>query len=493
MRHVMQHNQSRHGYSFDCNEKLLSLNDIKQTPLFKRYIDNICRNDTNMEKQFYNIVFDKQAIGVPYTNFLTGEQTYIDPRLCRKMFSSTGMAAGNSFEEAFNQGLSEIFERHCGFKIYENKAYTYYRIETNSLRNQELKNLVAAIEKKENATLAIYDLAYTFGMPVVMVILIDKENYLVSANYGAFPDFDIALYRCLSEIYQGRRCEKFLCNEPMTSMSQYEVCTTYSRNYKDYFRFPYEILTQYKTVECPSTVYISNEKPYNNHDLYNYYKQLCKDLQCNFYYYDTSMSDQMVALQIVSTDFIIAPAAINFYTMFNDDTMRKLMNQVAFRYDTGCALLDGTFDVDLFIFDFSQTQHNLLVETGSFLNTAVASLMGGDYLAHYNPYWSATFACLENLIVNNARNMQNLLTAINAYIPQYYAPLKKWLFLQLNKTLPTSQLSALASACNFNITTEEITNINNAKYNIQRYIIDNFYTETNSDTFKAFTQTLAKK
>jgi len=39
--------------------------------------------------------------------------------------------------------------------------------------------------------------------PVMAVVLINKTNNNIIVNFGASPVFDIALERCLTEIYQG--------------------------------------------------------------------------------------------------------------------------------------------------------------------------------------------------------------------------------------------------------------------------------------------------
>ena len=48
-------------------------------------------------------------------------------------------------------------------------------------------------------------MAYTFKVPTVALVLIDKNNYNISINFGTFPDFDIALERCITEIFQGNK------------------------------------------------------------------------------------------------------------------------------------------------------------------------------------------------------------------------------------------------------------------------------------------------
>ena len=48
---------------------------------------------------------------------------YYDPRLLYRMSASNGLAAGNTYEEACVQGISEIFERYIQFQWYRTHRF----------------------------------------------------------------------------------------------------------------------------------------------------------------------------------------------------------------------------------------------------------------------------------------------------------------------------------------------------------------------------------
>jgi len=51
------------------------------------------------------------------------------------MTTTNGMAAGNTLEEAFNQGISELFERYVLFQFYQNKIDKYYILKKENIQN----------------------------------------------------------------------------------------------------------------------------------------------------------------------------------------------------------------------------------------------------------------------------------------------------------------------------------------------------------------------
>ena len=48
-----------------------------------------------------------------------------------------------------------------------------------------------------------YDLSYSFGVPVILTIMIDKSNHTWYINLGSSPVIEIAIERTLTEMYQG--------------------------------------------------------------------------------------------------------------------------------------------------------------------------------------------------------------------------------------------------------------------------------------------------
>lgn len=114
---------------------------------------------------------------------------------------STGMCAGNSPEEAILQGMSEIFERYSIKEMIYN-SLAVPTIPHSLLKGYELYNIIEDIEE-QGYEIIVKDCSLDDRYPVVGIILYtsDKEKYKVSI--GSHINFEIALERCLTEVFQG--------------------------------------------------------------------------------------------------------------------------------------------------------------------------------------------------------------------------------------------------------------------------------------------------
>ena len=82
---------------------------------------------------------------------------------------------------------------------------TYYKI-NHSILNKDLQTIISNIEAK-NYNVFIFDLSFNFNLPVCLAVLMHKNTKQIHYDFGAHPIFDIAVERCLTELYQG--CKTF--------------------------------------------------------------------------------------------------------------------------------------------------------------------------------------------------------------------------------------------------------------------------------------------
>ncbi len=121
--------------------------------------------------------------------------------------SMTGLAAGNTYEEAFVQGMSEIFERYAVSTtlIHQRRAPTIHLDEVTPSNRSAIRAL-----ERMGARVTIKDLSLGVGVPVAGVLLSYKDfdggkygrltmnEFLV----GAATSRDGAIERCLTELMQ---------------------------------------------------------------------------------------------------------------------------------------------------------------------------------------------------------------------------------------------------------------------------------------------------
>lgn len=193
------------------SQKSLAYSLLKAPKAINRYnyIMNIsnCREfyfgaNTNLKKNIYNKLKDK-TIQVPFISVNDKNKHLLPISLLYCTQASTGMAAGNTYEEALVQGLSEICERFCMCKVITKgislpsippKIYEEY---------SNLKKLKQYIEKHE-IKITVKDASLGIYLPVVCTIFEDKKNNKTfSVVFGAHPYLPIAIERTFTEFLQG--------------------------------------------------------------------------------------------------------------------------------------------------------------------------------------------------------------------------------------------------------------------------------------------------
>ncbi|OQA90531.1 MAG: photosystem I assembly protein Ycf3 [Elusimicrobia bacterium ADurb.Bin231] len=143
---------------------------------------------------------------------LTSDSAVFVPKIILGTYT-TGLAAGNTLEEAILQGLCECIERHVGACVqwYQGEYQTIVR---DSIENELINKLLDQIEERGIEVL-IKDFTGIMHVPAIGVVLIDpKDETNIGQAIGVSPDREKALIRALTESVQGipGRTEKFLKN-----------------------------------------------------------------------------------------------------------------------------------------------------------------------------------------------------------------------------------------------------------------------------------------
>lgn len=281
------------------SKRLLDMNKIKyQYYINKDEILNQKTNDNFLDilKHYFNnnqylincyldIITNNQQINIPYKSIFSNQEIFCDPRILTHLNKSVGMCAGNTLEEALNQGISEICEHYVDTLYFlKNNIKTYYIIDNIP------KSLLSYIQeiKKLNYEIYIIDFSYNFNLPVIGALLINNHTYNAYLNFGSFPIIDIAIERCITELYQGIISYNGIYPEGtahnITGIPQFQ-----------------NFLQKIQFKNYNQDIFLNNNN-INNKDLLQYWKKF----NYNFYYYDNSLSKDMYALQVICPDLIFS-------------------------------------------------------------------------------------------------------------------------------------------------------------------------------------------
>ncbi len=115
-----------------------------------------------------------------------------------------GPSAGNSYEEAICQGISEIVERHVCALITHNRIKAP-AVDLNSVKEQVSRQLLSKFTKN-GISVYINDFSLDTGIPTIGAMAIDHNNFPESSEIvytaGTTPNPDKALIRALTEVAQ---------------------------------------------------------------------------------------------------------------------------------------------------------------------------------------------------------------------------------------------------------------------------------------------------
>ena len=129
-------------------------------------------------------------------------------KFIRKIGGSTGLASGNTFEEAITQGLCELFERHCYSQVKYNRICVP-TIDLNTIDNPKIKQQIA-FYNRHDIEVKIKDFSLGTRFPVVAVLFINhriknspnrlkRDLFALRVNPGAAFDIEDAAMRCFTE------------------------------------------------------------------------------------------------------------------------------------------------------------------------------------------------------------------------------------------------------------------------------------------------------
>ena len=158
----------------------------------------------------------------PFYSVTENKDIFLPTALRRSVYTTNGCAAGNTTEEAMVQAISEIVERHYKSRILTENI-PLPDISEDTLKNYPISWEIIRFLREQDFLVTIKDCSLGDKFPVVCVCLVDRRTGRYHTHFGAFPIFEIALQRTLTESFQGRT---------LSQIGQYEDFSADSRGLK---------------------------------------------------------------------------------------------------------------------------------------------------------------------------------------------------------------------------------------------------------------------
>ena len=476
------------GYVYSKDEKILKKDEVLSLQSLKNFYNTLSNNHEDfLETILYEAIGDNNATGLPYKNIVDDNILYIDPRVLYRMVGSTGLAAGNDFYEAFNQGFSEILERYASLEFIHNRNLTLHRVNLKNIKNQELQERIELIFKTGH-DFYLYDLSYNFNIPVVIGILIDRQAHFSCMSLGSFPVFDIAVERVITEMYQNLRDFNSVMND--------RIQTSY-KNYNSFDLTMNTIRNINYIPMLPDTVYFNsideeyhNKEVYlsenhNNEEIYKYYLDLIKKFNWDVYCYDHSLCKELLSIQIVCDNLVYYPELKwdNLNTEQDNDILREIIElYYNLNYYLNYSSNYNYKDIERLVARL-QDLHYVAPDFSVFI--------GADWLFPYHNVSAITICNLMNDLLSEEK--WNNITDYKYTF--FYSDLKKYKLLEdlVVNGYQMSEIETISQVLGFTVTEDDISNINNVDYILNKIYFEKIYNILHSQNYISFINTFIKR
>ena len=191
-------------YTFAPEEKEINPEDF--SPVVKREIRRCCRvsDDTPMSKIFQTKNEDDGEVCIPFYDDQNQTEEWFPINFVLRVTGSNGMASGNTPKEAVLQAICEVFERYVIRELYY-KNITPPEIPLSEFKGTDIYDRLVEYKATTGHELIIKDCSLGIGLPAVGLAIIDRESQSYYFKVGVDFVPSVALERCFTETFQGRK------------------------------------------------------------------------------------------------------------------------------------------------------------------------------------------------------------------------------------------------------------------------------------------------
>ena len=217
------------GVFYYPDEKNINKEDFKKLPPI--ILDDFFPIEKNVQIKMVDEVYKtlesssrNELIGIPFFNVKEKKITYIPYSFLYTITGSNGMASGNTLPEATFQAFCEIYERYASSLVYYENLVPPTITDDYLQKYPQEYSIIQEI-KKSGFEVIVKDFSCGKNLPVLGLIIIDHKNEKYRLNTGCDTNFQVALSRVLTEIFQGVRdldsFQQFLIPFPSIASTPY--------------------------------------------------------------------------------------------------------------------------------------------------------------------------------------------------------------------------------------------------------------------------------
>lgn len=185
--------------------------ELADEKFFRYLFQSDAREKINNNLPLYEIISRLQGFAsidpqsdikcVPFYKANENSIKYLPLEILTRINSTNGMVAGNTIEEAFIQGASEIIERYVQKRIYIENLMPPLIPENEYTKFDELNKLIEFFNSM-GILIQVRDASLNENWPAVCVIFINSTKGEYTVKFAANPSLPIAIERCFTEYIQ---------------------------------------------------------------------------------------------------------------------------------------------------------------------------------------------------------------------------------------------------------------------------------------------------
>lgn len=197
------------GFTRYPDETKVSINDalFANKAVFEDIFNSFSNDGTafdleNCEKCWTLLFGSRSTTIVPFYSVKSKNVVLLPDEIIGRLSGSTGGGAGNTPYEALSHAFDEICERYAKYQIYSKKL-TPPEISRDYIEENcnDLFRLIEQIERRGYRVI-IKDASLGQAFPVVSVAVVNPDDQSYMVKFGAHCCFNIALERCITEMFQ---------------------------------------------------------------------------------------------------------------------------------------------------------------------------------------------------------------------------------------------------------------------------------------------------
>ena len=158
---------------------------------------------------YYIFNENDKYITIPFYNVREDKIEYLPFYVYHPLYTSNGMCAGNTKEEALVQGLAEIIERYVMKKIMIEKPALPDVPDDYIHKYPRIYELLKKTREMAGYNIFVKDCSFGGKYPVVAAVIIEKNTGKYGFKLGCHPDFGVALERVFTEMTQGSDIDQY--------------------------------------------------------------------------------------------------------------------------------------------------------------------------------------------------------------------------------------------------------------------------------------------